>query len=676
MTIEQTPHSEVWTLFEAACNGTIDTEQAEQLDAILHEDEQTCDAYLLYMRMHAQLFRTFCLERCRDKVLQSIQAPHSTASPAISDEENKRHAGSDSEIMPPPAFGVFSHILHGTVGFFSQEIPFSLLIATVITALGLLAGSLVYVTHHQQLAHDASRSSGVFPSHTTVPSDLKYVGRVTGMADVQWADINTSTEKGNGVPLGRKYAIASGLMEITYDTGATVILQGPVTYEVDSHDGGFLSIGKLTARLEKRGEGRGESKRSGIMGQQTVASGQWSVASEINPEIPKSPTSSPQPALTLTLSQRERGPDTNPQSLIPNPSLSTIHYPLFTIKTPIATVTDLGTEFGVAVNGEGNTETEVFVGEVSVALADMQNKGSNGATVVRQGHIAHVDRNAIRLSVPKHHGSGNSGFVRVMPLSTDSRQTVSDAYAALILSLQPAAYYRMERPIHHKDQLVVLDSAAQNRHGTIHLGTNTGMLWLNGRFGSALHLRGIMVGDYAVIAEYPQSQNSQLTVAAWVYAESRSSWATIAKNWGNGMLGQFHFGLSEDGEDLHVFLCEADGTRIELREGPACPLPINVWQHVALIVDRTRARLYRNGKEVGAVPCRGLVYPSPVRKLAIGCKLSDDGVTPDPVNPGYWRGRIDELVIFHHALPPAAIQKLYLFPSTEKKTNRGNKATD
>ena len=41
-------------------------------------------------------------------------------------------------------------------------------------------------------------------------------------------------------------------MEITYDTGAKVILQGPVTYEVESKDGGFLSVGKLTARVEKK----------------------------------------------------------------------------------------------------------------------------------------------------------------------------------------------------------------------------------------------------------------------------------------------------------------------------------------------------------------------------------------------------------------------------------------
>ena len=43
-------------------------------------------------------------------------------------------------------------------------------------------------------------------------------------------------------------------MEITYTTGAKVILQGPVTYEAESN-GGYLSVGKLTGRLEKKAEG-------------------------------------------------------------------------------------------------------------------------------------------------------------------------------------------------------------------------------------------------------------------------------------------------------------------------------------------------------------------------------------------------------------------------------------
>ena len=70
------------------------------------------------------------------------------------------------------------------------------------------------------------------------------------MVDCKWAGTAFDSP---GVPLGRKYELASGLMEITYDTGARVILQGPVTYEVESRAGGYLAVGKLTARVEGRG---------------------------------------------------------------------------------------------------------------------------------------------------------------------------------------------------------------------------------------------------------------------------------------------------------------------------------------------------------------------------------------------------------------------------------------
>jgi hypothetical protein len=59
------------------------------------------------------------------------------------------------------------------------------------------------------------------------------------------------------IHLGDKSALASGLLEITYDTGAKVIPQGFCTYEVESPVGGFLSIGKLMVRVET-----GEAVRS------------------------------------------------------------------------------------------------------------------------------------------------------------------------------------------------------------------------------------------------------------------------------------------------------------------------------------------------------------------------------------------------------------------------------
>ena len=174
------------------------------------------------------------------------------------------------------------------------------------------------------------------PSRMNAEPQMELVGRITGMVDCKWADPSTEALPGSDISLGRKYSLASGLMEIAYDTGARVILQGPVTYEVESAAGGYLSVGKLTARLEKKAE--------------KVGSGQWAVGGKSDIRNLKAEIS-------------------NPQSPIPNPPLSTLHSPLFTIKTPTATVTDLGTEFGVEVSQEGNTISHVFRGSVKLRVA-------------------------------------------------------------------------------------------------------------------------------------------------------------------------------------------------------------------------------------------------------------------------------------------------------------------
>ena len=262
---------------------------------------------------------------------------------------------------PPvlPVLGFLGNAYHGTIGFFSQEIPFSLLIATVITGLGLLAGSMVYVNQPNPIAKKTGPAR-----QRIVESHRERVGQITGMVDCKWVGFRgQGAGKDNSpslVALGDRFTLASGLMEITYDTGARVILQGPVTYEVDSRDGGFLSVGKLTARLEKREE----------------------VGSQQNTE---SNRNEPQPALTLALSQRERGPDNYHQSLIPKPS------PLFTIKTPTATVTDLGTEFGVEVDKAGNTTSHVFQGSVRVQMVSALGKAQGDARVLCENESARVE---------------------------------------------------------------------------------------------------------------------------------------------------------------------------------------------------------------------------------------------------------------------------------------------
>jgi hypothetical protein len=169
---------------------------------------------------------------------------------------------------------------------------------------------------------------------------IVFVGRVTDMVDCRWADPRTATIGGAYVPLGRKYALASGLMEITYDTGARVILQGPCTYQVELPTVGYLSFGRLTARIEKRGEGKEEREKDAADWQSTIGNHEY------------------------------------PSPLSPLPSF------LFSVRTPTATVTDLGTEFGVEVDKSGVSEAHVYEGKVEMrAVGD----GAENEKVIRLG---------------------------------------------------------------------------------------------------------------------------------------------------------------------------------------------------------------------------------------------------------------------------------------------------
>ncbi len=294
---------------EAVCTGTITREQYARLNALLPADEEAALCYVTYLRMHGLL-----LWRWRDQIVI--------------------HTGEAAQPAAAVPLGLLGQTWQGGVGFFSQVIPFSYLMATVITAAGLFGMWLWKVSDHTpQFAHSPAPSAP-----TAHEPEMASVGRITGMADCRWSDPRTAPAGSTApVPLGRKYVLDSGLLEITYESGAKVILEGPCTYEVESSRSGFLSLGRLTARVEK---------------------------SEIR--NPKSEGS-------------------DPSSFIPHPSS------LFSVRTPTATVTDLGTEFGVEVDESGRTESHVFVGAVQIALVGAKGEPDQTATL-QAGEAARCGR--------------------------------------------------------------------------------------------------------------------------------------------------------------------------------------------------------------------------------------------------------------------------------------------
>ncbi len=236
-------------------------------------------------------------------------------------------------------------------------IVLSYAVSAMLVGLALL-GAWAYRTspHYRSLAISPN---GASVKDGTAPQQV-YVGRVTGMKDCRWADPETIAYLGSAVPLGRKYALSAGLMEVTYDTGAKVILEGPCAYQVESRAGGYLGLGKLTARVGERGEGRGE--RAGSL---AAAPTRREPSQAANPD-PQARTPNPEPR----------------QSPAP---LSTLHSPLFSVRTPTATVSDLGTEFGVQVSANGDTTSFVFQGRVVVRIEDRGSEKRPAAAVAAEG---------------------------------------------------------------------------------------------------------------------------------------------------------------------------------------------------------------------------------------------------------------------------------------------------
>jgi hypothetical protein len=254
------------------------------------------------------------------------------------------------------------------------------LIALAAMGVGLMIGSLVYVSRPVDTAGIPVHPSDGNPDAAEMPK-APAVGRITAMADCVWEDqvgwgkrsaaapnstANPQSDLINPqslVRLGDRLAMKSGLLEITYDTGARVILQGPVAYDVESLAGGYLSLGKLTARLEKKSEVKGQKSEDGVR--------------ETQPPLPVA---------------------------------------LFSVRTPTAVVTDLGTEFGVEVDKHGDTISHVFRGSVQVQFAGSDGKPGDGLRVLRANEstrvVAGVDGQHRIFAAP---GSNPAQFVRSIP---------------------------------------------------------------------------------------------------------------------------------------------------------------------------------------------------------------------------------------------------------------------
>jgi hypothetical protein len=387
--------------------GTIAADGIARIDELVCNDASLLRMYIEYARVFSDLRLGLTDDRIDatlSRLLGVDESNHDVASRDVIDANHRQRssqdrtttasAADDLRLFSAPVdpfssapLPVHGDTLRNTTGYLVSGWPVAYLVATVIFGIGLIVGALVQVS--QPVPYVGPRGLGEAPSHqSSIPNSSSIIARVTGMVDCVWEGSGFRVHGGraedqkseiinqkSAVYLGDRLALRSGLLEITYDTGAKVTLQGPVTYEVESPIGGYLFLGKLTAKLEKKSEVGGQR---------------------------------PEPA-------NQKSPDLCP-----------LTSDLFAIRTPTAVVTDLGTEFGVEVDKQGNTKSHVFRGSVRFWPIAAGKGNETNAVVLRENESIQTQR---PLDAP-------NGDVLLLRTSVDPRVFARSVHSSIKSSVK------------------------------------------------------------------------------------------------------------------------------------------------------------------------------------------------------------------------------------------------
>jgi hypothetical protein len=239
-------------------DGELSDAQVAELQTILGEDPSARQFYLRHIKTHAMLHWDHAglppalipasLEPAAGNGL-AVGPPAS--GPAAGDSSAGIPATPDTKgtpislpaislpTLPNPGGSVFSSLLFFGVGF--------------VALLGIGAFMLANFLHgNPPIAGQAVVARDPPVNRPAVPvAELAgpFVARLTLADGCRWLDGQDSPEPGDALAVGRSLHLASGVVEITYDIGARIILQAPAAFIVESSKSARLEMGKLTAEI-------------------------------------------------------------------------------------------------------------------------------------------------------------------------------------------------------------------------------------------------------------------------------------------------------------------------------------------------------------------------------------------------------------------------------------------
>ena len=231
---------DVLQLARGMCDGTIREDELVHLNALLAASEQNRQRYLDYVGIHADLKWRF------GGVSHDLPADESALDlPGKSNQVRMR-------AKRRPIF--WREIVELGQDFAQQPLSIVLLVLSLLSG-GVLVATFLSINatpRHSPVSRSPIEQAPVakLPMNGEPPVSVATVSQLNNAA---W-DIS-GQPAGDGLTAGKRLRLSSGFAEITFDSQAKVIIEGPIDITISGANGCILDSGKLVAQVPKSARG-------------------------------------------------------------------------------------------------------------------------------------------------------------------------------------------------------------------------------------------------------------------------------------------------------------------------------------------------------------------------------------------------------------------------------------
>jgi hypothetical protein len=198
----------IWALSNAMCEDTITEQELRELESLLKADPDAQKFYLMFLNINAEISWMISAKQHSALDLGPRSADYSVS----------------------PSRSPVLEFLGDWARFFNQHSPLSYVLLFMVLCATVVATA--YVSTHK------------------TPAEPMIAAQITRERDCQWSATIPAPIADEPLCIGQQLRLDKGIVQLTYSNGATVLLQGPADYEIDSSNSGCLKFGKLTARCD------------------------------------------------------------------------------------------------------------------------------------------------------------------------------------------------------------------------------------------------------------------------------------------------------------------------------------------------------------------------------------------------------------------------------------------